>query len=86
MPPHPWSNFEIQNNYQNEAKFNGVYFKNNLTKIKNGAYVINLHKYKSIRTNGIAFYVNANNRRASYDAIHFDSFGLNIFQKKLNDL
>ena len=32
MQPHPLSNFEIQTFYQNEPKFNGVYFKNNLPK------------------------------------------------------
>ena len=42
MPPHPFSNFEIQK-YQNESKFNGVYLRDNLSdKIKDGAYVINL--------------------------------------------
>ena len=45
MPPHPLTNFEIQKYYQNEPKFKGVYSINNLPKIKNGAYVINL-KYK----------------------------------------
>ena len=32
------SNFEIQKFYQNEPKFNGVYSRNNLSKIKSGAY------------------------------------------------
>ena len=30
MPPHPLTNFEIQKNYQNEPKFNGVYSRHNL--------------------------------------------------------
>ena len=51
-----------------------------------GAFVINLHKYKSLGTNCIDMYANGNNRRASYDVIYFDNFGLNIFQKKLNNL
>ena len=42
MPPHPLRNFEIQNYYQNEPKFNGVYSRNNLPKIKDWAYIINL--------------------------------------------
>ena len=42
--------FEIQKDYQNEAKFNGVYSRNNLPKIKNGTYVINLDEYKAIGT------------------------------------
>ena len=41
------TNFEILKYYQNAAKFNGVYSRNNLPKIKDGAYVINLHELKS---------------------------------------
>ena len=56
MPPHPLTNFEIQNYYQNDAqlslknepKFNDVYSRNNLSKIMNRTYVINLDDYKSI--------------------------------------
>ena len=48
MPPHPLTNFEIQKYYQKEPKFTGVYSRNNLPKIKDGAYVVNLNKYKSI--------------------------------------
>ena len=50
MPPHPLKNFEIQKYYQNEPKFNGVYSRNNLPKIKGGAYIINLDEYESIGT------------------------------------
>ena len=53
MPPHPLTNFEIQKYFQNELKFNGVYSRNNLPKIKKGAYVINLNEYKSIRVHWI---------------------------------
>ena len=34
MLPHLLINFEIQNYYQNEPKFNGVFQRNNLHKIK----------------------------------------------------
>ena len=34
MPPNPLTNLEIQN----EPKFNGVYLRNNLPKIKDGVY------------------------------------------------
>ena len=36
MPSHPLTNFEIQRYYQNEPKFNGVYSRNKLPKIKDG--------------------------------------------------
>ena len=35
----------------------------------NGAYVINIHKYKSIGTHWIALYINGDN------LTYFDSFG-----------
>ena len=36
--PHLLTNFEIHNYYQNEPRFNGVYSRDNLQKIKNRAY------------------------------------------------
>ena len=51
MLPHPLTNFEIQKYYQNEPKFNGAYLRNNLPKIKDEAYVVNLDEFKSIGTN-----------------------------------
>ena len=54
MPPHPLTNFEIQKYYQNEPKLNGVYSRNNLSKIKGGTYIINLDGYESIETYWIA--------------------------------
>ena len=42
-------NFEIQK-YQNEPRFNGVYSRDNLPKIKDGAYVIYLDEYSDIGT------------------------------------
>ena len=47
MLPHPLTNFEIQKYYQNEPKFNSVYSRYNLPKIKDGAYIINLEEFKS---------------------------------------
>ena len=58
MPPHPLTNFEIQKYYQNESKFNGAYSRNNLSKIKGGAYIINLDDYESVGTHWTLLYVN----------------------------
>ena len=81
MPDHPLANFEIQRYYQNEPKFNGVFSRNNLPKIKHGANLINLDAFKSIGAHWTALYVNGNNRKASYDAIYFDSFVGEYIQK-----
>ena len=59
MPPHPLTNFEIQK-YQNEPKLNGAYWRNNLSKIKDGAYIMNLD-YESTVTYWIALYLNDKN-------------------------
>ena len=71
--------------YQNEPKINGVYSRNNLAKIKDGKYVISLDEYKLIGPHQIALYVNGNKRKASQDAIYFDSFGVEDIQKKIKN-
>ena len=53
MLPHPLTSFEIQKYYQNESKFNGVYSRDNLSKINNGEYAINLDEYSDIRTHWV---------------------------------
>ena len=75
MPPHLLANFKIQKYYQNEPKFNGVYSRNNLSKIKDRVYVINLEDCKSIGTNWIVLYINGNN------IIYFDSLGFEYISK-----
>ena len=58
---HPLTNAEIQKYYQNEPRFNGVYSRNNLHKIKDGTHVKTLHEYKSIKIHWISFYMNGDN-------------------------
>ena len=77
MPPHPLANFEIQKYYQNEPTFNGVYSRDNLPKIKDGAYVINLDEYSDVGTHWVALYVHND------DATYFDSFGVEDILKEI---
>ena len=77
MPPHPLPNFEMQKFHQKEPKFNGVYSRNNLSKIKVGAYIINLDEYESIGTHWIALHVNAEN------VTYFVSFGVEHILKEI---
>ena len=58
MPSHPLTNFEIQKYYENEPKFNGVYSRNDLSKIKDRPNIVNFDEYESIGTHWIALYVN----------------------------
>ena len=67
----------MQKFYQNEPKFNGVYSKNSLPKIKDWAFVINLNGYKSIGTHRID--LNANDDNVTY----FDSFGVAYIPKEI---
>ena len=46
MPPYPLTNFEIQKYYQHEPNLNRVYSRNNLPKIKDDTYVMNLDEYE----------------------------------------
>ena len=48
MPSHSLTNFEIEKYYEKEPRFIDVYSRDNLPKIKDGAYVINLDKYSDI--------------------------------------
>ena len=77
MPPHPLTNFEIQKYYQNEPKFSGVYSKDNLQKIKDRAYLINLDEYSVTGTHWIVLYVLNN------DVNYFDSFGVEHIPKEI---
>ena len=76
MSPHPLTNFETQMYYQNEPRFNGVYSRDNLNKIKDGAYVINLDVYPDIGTHCVALYVNNNS------VTYFNSFGVEHIPKE----
>ena len=77
MSPYPLTNSEIQKYYQNEPRFNGVYSRDNLSKIKDGAYVKNLDEYSDIGTHWIALYAQNN------DVTYFDSFGVEHIPKEI---
>ena len=70
MPPHPLTNFETQKYYQNVPRFNGVYSRDNLTKIKVWTYAINPDEYSNIGNHGIPLYDDNN------DVTYCDSFGV----------
>ena len=68
---------EIQKYYQNEPRFNCVFSRDNLPKIKDGTYIINLDEYSDIGTHWVALHVNNN------DTTYFDSFGLEHIPKEI---
>ena len=80
MPPHPLTNFEIQNYYQNKPRFNGVYSRNNLPKkIKDRAYVINLDEYADVGTHWIALFCKKS------EIVYFDSFGVEHVPEEIKE-
>ena len=67
MMPHPLTNFEIQNYYENEPRFNGVFSRDNLLKkIKDGAYVINLDEHKDTGTHWFALFYKKKKRNCLF--------------------
>ena len=81
MSPHPLTDFEIQNYYQNEPRFNGVYSGNNLPeKVKDGAYVINLGEHADVVPIGLLYFVK------EMKLFIFQALVLNMFLNKLKGL
>ena len=74
--PYPLTNFEVQKYYQNEPRFSGVYSRDNLPKIKDRAYIINLDEYSDFGIHWIALHVNNN-------VTYFDSFGVGHIPKEI---
>ena len=86
MPPHPFTNFEIQKYYQNEPRFNDVYSRDNFNKrsstecnsfeIKGGAYVVNLI--------WVLWYCNLlHSLYVQNNVTYFDSFGVEYIPKEI---
>ena len=68
----------MQKYYKNEPRCNGVYSRDNLPKIKEGPYIMNLVEYSDIETHWVALYVQNNN-----NAIYFGSFGVEHISKEI---
>ena len=78
MPFHPLTNIEINEYYKKEPKFNGVYSRNELSKIiKKGAYVINLDEYANIGIHWIDLFI-----KPKY-TVCFDSFSVEHTPKEI---
>ena len=67
----------MQKCYQNEPRFNGVYFRDKLAEIKDGAYLIDLDEYTNIGSQWVALCLH------NKDAAYFDSFGVEHIPKEI---
>ena len=70
MSLHLLTNFVIQKYYQDKPKFNGIYLRDDLHKVKGGAYVLNLHEYESVETHWMVLHVHG------YKVTYLDRFGV----------
>ena len=62
-----------------KAKFNGVFSRNNLHRIKDGAYVINLNDKQSKGTHWASLFIDKST------TVYFDSFGIEYIPNKIKD-
>ena len=74
---HLLTNFGIQEYFKDEKRFNGVYSRNNLPKLKKDAYVTNLDHSKNTGTHGVVIFVKEDR------VIYFDSFGVEFIPKEI---
>ena len=78
---HHLNNIEITNHFKYEPRFNGVFSRNNLPKIKDGEYVINLDDKNSKVIHWVSLVIDRNG------AAYFDSFRIEyIPQEVLNKI
>ena len=95
IPPHPLTNFEIQEYYQNGPRFNDFFSRNNLPKkIKDEAYVINFDEYAVLGTHWIALFSNSNTAVGTHwialfcnrnEVVYFDSFGIEHVPEEIKE-
>ena len=76
-PFHPLTNFEIQEHLKDEKRFNSVYSRNNLPKLKNGTYAIILDHSKNTGTHWVVIFVKEDT------VIYFDSFGVEYIPQEI---
>ena len=62
---------------RNEPRFNGVYSRDNLQKIKDGAYIINHDEYSDIGNHWVPLYAQIN------DVTYIDNFGVEHIPKEI---
>ena len=59
-----------------KPRFNGIFYRDNLQKIKDEAYIINLNEYSDIGTPWVALHMNN-------DVTYFDNFGAEHIPKEI---
>ena len=73
---HTLNNINITDYFNYKPRLNGVFSKNNLPRIKDGAYVINLDGKKSKGTHWVSLFIDRNT------VVYFDSFEIKYIPQK----
>ena len=76
-PLNPLNNIEITNYFNDEPIFNGVFSRNNLPRIKDGGYVINLDDKNSNAAHWVSLFIDRNT------TVYFDSFGIEYIPQEV---
>ena len=74
---HTLNNVEITNYFKYEPRFNGVFSRNNLPRIKDEVYVINLDGKNKKGTYWVSLFIDRNS------AVYFDSFGIEFISQEV---
>ena len=81
VPLHPLNIMQITNYFNYEPRFNGLFSRNYLPSIKNGAYVKNIYNKNSKGIHWVSFFIDNNT------AVYFNSFWIEyIFQEVWNKM
>ena len=67
---HPLNITKINNYYSYKPRFDGAFLRNNLSRTRNGVYVINLDNEKSKETHWVLLLIDINT------IVYFDYFGI----------
>ena len=76
-----WLISETQTYYQNDLRFNGIYSRYDLPRIKDEAHIINLDEYSDIGTHWVSLYVGEASPKhlgGVNDVTYFNYFGVEI--------
>ena len=73
------NNIEITNYFKYEPRFNSIFSRNNLPRIKDGAYVIHLDDKNSKGTYWVSVFIDRNK------TVYFHSFGIGYFPQEILD-
>ena len=77
MPLPILSNIKTAKYFNYDPRFNGVFSRDNLPRMKDGAYIINLNDKQSGVRRWVSFFIDRN------IAVYFDSFGIDYIPQKV---